>query len=47
MKLSPLKEKAAASGFDAFEFVAGGLAGGAEVDKLVEDALFCFFVTDN
>jgi hypothetical protein len=47
MKLSPAKEKAAANGFDEFAFVAGGLAGGAEVDKLVEDALFCFLVTDN
>jgi hypothetical protein len=46
MKLSPLKESAAASEFEMFEFVAEGLAG-ATLDKLVEDALFCFLVTDN
>jgi hypothetical protein len=47
MKLSPAKENAAASGFDVFEFVVGELAGGATLDKLVEDTLFCFLVTDN
>lgn len=46
MKPSPLKESAAASEFDMFELVAEGLAGAA-LDKLAEDALFCFLVTDN
>lgn len=47
MKLSPAKEKAAASEFDVLEFVVGGLADGATLDKLVEDKVCCFLVTDN
>jgi hypothetical protein len=47
MKFSPAKEKAAASEFDVLEFVVGGLAVGATLDKLVVDKLFCFLVTDS
>jgi hypothetical protein len=48
MKLSPFKENAAASAFDVLEFVvAEGLAGGAALDKLVEDTLFSLLVADN
>ena len=47
MKLSPAKEKAAASEFDVLEFVVGGLAAGGTLDKLVEDKLCCFLVTDS
>ena len=45
LKLSPAKENAAVKGLDAFEFVVGEVE--VSADKLVEDALFCFFFTDN
>jgi hypothetical protein len=47
MKFSPAKEKAAASEFDVLEFAVGGVVGDVTLDKLVEDKLFCFFVTDS
>ena len=47
LKLSPAKEKAAARELDVFGFVVEELAGGVRLDKLVEDTLFCFLVTDN
>lgn len=46
MKLSPANENAAASEFEVLEVVVGESGGDAVLGKLVEDALFCFLVTD-